>query len=118
MDVTQHKTKLLEDKVRLERELAGVGRETPGEGDGWEATPGEMEKEADPIDAADQVEEFESRSAVEFQLEKQLKDVEAALARIEQGTYGNCSEGDGNHMIEEKRLTANPSATTCMAHMN
>jgi RNA polymerase-binding transcription factor DksA len=54
--------------------------------------------------------------AISRQLEVQLVEVEAALERIEKGTYGIC-EISGTQ-IEEDRLDANPAARTCKAHIN
>lgn len=42
----------------------------------------------------------------------QLAHIDAALARIEAGTYGKCTRCDGP--IARARLTARPYATTCV----
>lgn len=42
----------------------------------------------------------------------ELRDVEAALARIQDGTYGKCEECGGE--ISRERLEAYPTATRCM----
>lgn len=41
----------------------------------------------------------------------QLREVEAALGRIEEGVYGRCQDCGGE--IGEKRLEINPTATRC-----
>ena len=41
-----------------------------------------------------------------------LREVDAALARLEDGTYGVCE--DTGEDIEEKRLRANPVARVCL----
>ena len=43
----------------------------------------------------------------------ELRDVEAALGRIEQGSYGTCETCDGP--IGDERLQANPAALRCVA---
>jgi len=43
----------------------------------------------------------------------ELRDVESALARMAEGTYGECVDC-GNH-IPYARLAANPSASRCIA---
>ena len=43
---------------------------------------------------------------------QELKDVEAALARIGDGSYGNCS--DCGNEIGRARLKANPAARRCL----
>lgn len=109
---------LLEDeRARIENELSGVGRINPGNPNDWEATPGNMDvSRADKNESADAVEEYEVRNAIEVELEKRLNSVKAALAHIASGTYGICSIG--GEEIEDDRLKANPSATTCKQHMN
>jgi len=42
----------------------------------------------------------------------ELRDVEAALARIADGTYGKCEECGGD--IDKARLEAYPTATRCV----
>ncbi len=42
----------------------------------------------------------------------ELREVEAALGRIEQGSYGTCETCDGP--IGEERLHANPAALRCL----
>jgi len=64
---------------------------------------------------ADAVEEFVTRVGVTAPLEARLAEVDAALLRIETGTYGTCMVCDKE--IEEDRLEANPAATTCKEHI-
>lgn len=63
---------------------------------------------------ADRFEEQEVGDAERTALEARKIEVEAALARIDMGTYGTCRECEGE--IDEKRLEANPAAMTCVAH--
>ena len=79
-------------------------------GNDWEgASVGEGE-EADPLDAADQIEELAINVPLVEELEKRLKDVNDAIIKIEKGTYGIC-ESTGEE-IPHKRLVANPAART------
>lgn len=118
MKNTEHYKTLLEDeRTKLEKELSGVGRVNPKNPNDWEATPENMDiSRADKNEAADAIEEYEVRTAIEVELEKRLNEVTAALARIESGTYGICSVG--GEEIEADRLEANSSAATCKQHMN
>lgn len=45
-------------------------------------------------------------------LAENLREVEAALARLDDGTYGQCSSCQGQ--ISDARLEAMPMATTCI----
>lgn len=116
MNIEHFRTRLTEEKAKLEAELATVGRKNPSNPNDWEAVPEDTGLEADPNDRADQMEEFGNNHAILKDLENRYNDVLAALARIENGTYGVCTvSGDP---IEEDRLEADPAAATSKAHMN
>ena len=115
MDVHKFKGLLLKEKKDIETTLSSLGTQSsknPGE---WEprypdlnATP------ADKNDMADEVEEFDNALGIETALEEKLRDVDAALKHIEEGTYGACEKG--GEPIPTKRLLANPAARTCIEH--
>lgn len=115
-NTTHHKEKLLAEKATLEEELGGIAIFNT-ETNTWEATPDQnMMGEIDDNDAADRFEDFESRSGMVTTLQSRLSDVNRALQKIEDGTYGICEVG--GEKIEAARLDANPSAKTCKEHMN
>ncbi len=114
-DFTQYKEKLEAEKQTLEAELSNIGRKNPSNPSDWEAVPQETGMEADSGDAADLIEGFEDNAALLKDLEIRYNEVVAALARIEDGTYGVCSVS--GEEIEEERLEADPAATTCKAHL-
>lgn len=116
MNTEHFRTRLTEEKATLEASLATVGRKNPSNPGDWEAVPEETGMEADPNDQADQMEEFGNNSAILTDLEVRLAAVNAALARIENGTYGVCTIS--GEQVEEDRLEADPAAPTCKAHMN
>lgn len=102
------------EKGDLEEELASHGRVQSDTGD-WEGSSTGFEgEEADPIDAADQIEELVTNVPLVEELETRHEEVEDALERIEQGVYGVCEAC--NEPIPHKRLIANPAARTCIAH--
>lgn len=109
------KSKLLEEKARLENELSGVGHRNPEIMGDWEPSAPDLNNPtADVNDVADSIEAFEENSAIEVELEARLLEVDSALARIEAGTYGICRVCGSE--IENARLEANPAAPTCIAH--
>lgn len=116
MNTDHYRTRLTEEKARLEEQLATVGRKNPGNPADWEPVPEETGLESDPNDRADQMEEFGNNNAILTDLEARYNDVLAALARIEDGTYGTCEVS--GETIEEDRLEADPAARTCKAHLN
>jgi DnaK suppressor protein len=110
---TEHFRKKLEaEKARLESEMGTVGRRNPSVPNDWEAMPSETGSEADLADQAEVVMSRESNTAILADLEARYDTILAALSRIEGGTYGKC-EVCGKK-IEEARLEADPSATTCI----
>jgi RNA polymerase-binding transcription factor DksA len=108
-------SKLLAEKKELEAELGTIGRRDPAHPGEWEAAPISDRDDSTRDDVADNLEEMDEREEIESSLEKRLKQVDAALARVEGGTYGVCEVG--GEAIEHDRLEANPAATTCKAHL-
>jgi RNA polymerase-binding transcription factor DksA len=111
-----YKKRLLLEKAELEASLGSVGRINPDNPEDWEARPADTSDDhSDPNDNADIIEGFENNTAILKQLETQLMDVNEALKKIEEGTYGKCEVS--GELIDEGRLNANPSARTCTEHM-
>jgi len=107
--VAELKEKLLEEKARLEKELGRIA--TKEDGDYEAKYPEDLGRDSD--ENAEEVEEYVAQIGVTETLEKRLKEVEAALERIKNGTYGiceNCKEKE----IPLERLRANPAARTCL----
>ena len=119
IDTTKYKKLLEEEKKRLEADLGEVAEKDPNNPGDWIPTPPpNIEHEADPIDAADAIEEYTERVGIEMPLEERLRDVNTALTAIKSGTYGTCNVGGKSHPIEPERLEANPAAMTCVEHIN
>ncbi len=115
MNTDTYKQKLEDEKNTLLGELAGMGAQDEATGQ-WEADPQDIDTaEADQNTVADRFENFEERSSTLNTLRDRLVEVDNALVRIASNTYGSCAICNGP--IEEARLSANPAATTCMAHM-
>lgn len=53
-------------------------------------------------------------SALEEDARRRVAEVDAALARLDAGTYGVCAVG--GEPIDPARLAARPTATTCVRH--
>lgn len=117
LDTQKFKDLLIEQKASLEKSLGDIAKKNPQNPTDWQATmPEDGFDEADEGDVADNIETFENNSAEAENLEIQLKEVNSALEKIENGNYGICEIG--GEEIESDRLEANPSARTCKAHMN
>lgn len=101
------KTKLLEEKTRLETELAVFAKST--------GAVGEYETQIEEIgtdleDNTTEVEGYVDNLGLETNLEAQLRDVNDALAKMEQGIYGVCEKT--GEQINTDRLMIYPSART------
>ncbi len=85
--------------------------------DDWEVTMEDEEfGEADDDLLSDNAEEADERFATLALLETKYRNINLALKKIPTGSYGICEICDEN--IEAARLQANPSARTCIAHID
>ena len=110
LDLPKFRTLLEQQRDELKDELARLQDETAnpdGDNEG-------MGVSNHPADNATEMFTRERNLAVSSDLEQELEEVEHALARIEDGTYGTCSV-DGEP-ISIERLEARPSATMCIEH--
>ena len=118
IDTQKFKEKLEVEMETLTGEMQKIARINPdSKNEDWEAKGAqEGVGQADPNERADAQEEYELHNTLLKDLEVRYNNVKAALARIEDGTYGICSVS--GEEIELDRLEANPAATTCKAHLN
>ncbi len=116
MNTSAFKEILEAEKIKLEGELKAIGRRNPANPSDWEPTPPQAEPESDPIDIADISIGYDTNASIVADLEARFNDVNAALERMEKGSYGKCLVGGED--IEEKRLEADPAARTCIKHIN
>ncbi len=115
MDINFFKTKLLEEKKKLEQSMEKIARKNPNEPGDWEVKPEDLNiMTSDQSEMADSIEDLADITAAEEELESRLREVNAALIKIEKNAYGKCEVDGGN--IEEERLEADPAATTCIKH--
>jgi RNA polymerase-binding transcription factor len=117
MNTEHFKQKLEEERALLTRQLGEIAAKDPASGE-WAPKDPQMDvmpPQAEPNEAADKLEELEERGEEVPVLSTRLVDVEAALEKIDAGTYGTCEVCSKE--IEEERLEANPAARTCTVHM-
>lgn len=111
--IQANKAKMLAEVERIKAVLSNAGTK---DGDGefpGEYKPNFPELGSEEGDNASEVEQYATNLAVTQDMETKLASLEAALQRIENGTYGKCPQGDD---IEEDRLAILPDAQTCMKH--
>lgn len=90
---------LLEEKEQLIKQATGQEVDIDTEGDETDEIQGNM--------LTDMINQLNSRNSARLAL------IEAALKRIDDGSYGKCQ--DCEESIPEKRLLANPHFQTCVS---
>ena len=106
MEITVAQKRLEEMRDDLDRSIAILQGERPAPtaGDGYPQ---------DSADAGSTLSEADRTEAVLHSARSQRDEVFAALARIEENTYGRCVDCRGE--IPEGRLDARPDAARCVA---
>lgn len=116
MDTTHIATLLTNEKDELTKELSTIAV-YDATTDEWTAIPDPADNgNADENVEADSTEDWNTRRAVTAQLSTRYRNINRALAKIDAGTYGICEIS--GEPIESDRLTANPAARTCKAHVH
>lgn len=115
MNIESSRQKLEEEKMKLETEMGSIGQKNPRVENDWEAAPEEPGIESNLADQADIIVARENTAAIFSDLEARYDTVLAALSKIGKGTYGTCDVCGAD--IAEARLTADPAAATCIAHL-
>ncbi len=105
------KTLLLEEKAKIERELAKFAKKKSNADDDFDTTfPDYGDKEDEN---AAEVADYVVNLSLEENLEKALRDTDQSLKRLEEGKYGICKYC--HKPIEEKRLLARLTSSSCMS---
>ncbi len=115
IDIQLYKTLLETERDEILNDLKGSTIQDPLTGE-FNTVSDTSETESDDLDLDNRNEEFETDSAINEVMSSRLKDVEDALKRIEDGTYGICVVS--GQPIEEERLMADPTAKTSISHIN
>lgn len=102
--------RLAEERERLNSELTELEREAFSESQS--ASSGENNYRDHMADSATETFERERDLTLSENLRRLLAEVEAAQARLDEGTYGTC--GSCGHPIPKERLEAYPAAAYCV----
>lgn len=104
------KEKLLDDKKKLEADLKQFTTKNKHNPDDYDANfPNLGDKEDEN---ANEVAQYSDNLTLERTLEKQLRDVNNALQRVDDGKYGVCKYC--NKEISAERLEARPTSSACV----
>ncbi|HAZ16721.1 MAG: hypothetical protein A3H59_03920 [Candidatus Jacksonbacteria bacterium RIFCSPLOWO2_02_FULL_43_9] len=103
---------LLAEKSRIEGILSDTGKKDPAIPENYKTSYPEYGEDGESN--AIEVSDYEDAMAVEHTLEEQLLNIDRAIARMEQGTYGICEQCGQEIPLE--RLKALPTASVCANH--
>lgn len=102
---------LLEQKNKLEKELSKFAKKNPDIEDDYDAKfPNYGDKEDEN---AAEVADYVVNISLEENLERELRDVNQAMERLEENEYGICKYC--KKPIQEERLAARPTSSSCMS---
>jgi DnaK suppressor protein len=104
------KKRLEEEKGRI-MEYLGYFAKKDSNRENWEANFPDFDGSASREEEVDEVEEYNTLLSLEFSLEEKLKEINSALEKIENGTFGICEKCKNE--IEIERLKANPAEKYC-----
>jgi RNA polymerase-binding protein DksA len=110
-DFSEIKESLLDEKKRLEIELAKISQKSPGGANEYEVKYEDVG--TDESENVSEVTQYALNLTLEQTLEKSLRDVAKALQSIDKGTYGLCKYC--KQPIDKKRLVARPTSTACVS---
>jgi len=108
--IDEMKQRLETQKENLIKELSGFANVSENDHGGWKSKF-EVVGSSDE-DSAQETETYERLRSLESALENNLSDVELALKRIGESTYGvcrHCNEG-----IDQARLEVRPESSSCI----
>ena len=102
---------LIAQKKQIMTDLGDLSREDNHEAD--DRTTKFPEYGDKPDENAQEISDYSTDVMAEKVLEKSLADIDKALSRIKNGTYGICKYC--GQPIAEKRLLARPTANSCVS---
>lgn len=108
IDLAVMRKRLEEEQAEIQQHIATLTGSPAQPEDAIQASDGVEESEEEAVD----LEESDVEQAILNNEQALLVEVQQALARIDNGTYGTCS--NCGQPITEKRLEALPWATLCV----
>jgi DnaK suppressor protein len=109
IDTTRFREALLEERERVQRAIENLRHENPGS---VEDETGDETQDQHLGDAATAMHDRSLDYTLEDNEEQVLAAIDAALARIDEGTYGTCA--NCGRPIAVERLEARPWADLCI----
>jgi RNA polymerase-binding protein DksA len=104
------KKDLLTRKEQIEKELASFTKKDEFVKDNYRSEFPDFGDKED--ENAEEIAQYTDNLSIEFSLEKTLRDINKALERIKNGSYGKCAYC--SEEIPEERLLARPTSNACV----
>ncbi|OGY41807.1 MAG: hypothetical protein A2Y67_04165 [Candidatus Buchananbacteria bacterium RBG_13_39_9] len=104
------KKDLLERKEQIEKELNSFAKKDEYVRDNYRSEFPDFGDKED--ENAEEIAQYTDNISIEFSLEKTLRDINKALERISDGTYGKCAYCSKE--ISADRLLARPTSNACV----
>jgi RNA polymerase-binding transcription factor DksA len=114
IDTAEFRTLLEQERARLTRSAEFLERENPGSIEDELGEVGSGGTDNHLGDTASATYDRELDEGLEEGVRETIAEIDAALKRIDDGTYGICEVG--GEPIPEERLRAIPWATRCIDH--
>jgi len=108
----QAKIKLETNKELLEKQLQSFANTDGAVKGDWDTRFPDFNNGGNLEEAADEVEEYESKLPIEHNLELRLRDINLALEKLKNNNYGKCENCGKDIPIE--RLEIYPEARICL----
>jgi RNA polymerase-binding protein DksA len=112
IETGEFKERLLEERANLQEAIDNLRHEHADGGSLAEETGEQSGSDNHLGDTATETFDRELDDGLQEGAERQLEQIEAALQRIEDGSYGTCV--DCGATISEARLTVRPEAARCV----
>ncbi len=114
MDDEEARAQLAQEQQRLEHLRATLGNDHLHDEPEEDSSAELSHVTQHPADAASDAFEREKEFSILEQVEAELGDVDRALARLDNGTYGRCDAC--GEAIADERLATLPAARFCVQH--
>lgn len=111
MNADKARTLLTEERERVSSALEGVEADVESQ---RESTHELSFMDQHPADVATETFEREKDMSIQDSLEHQVDEIDAALERVDEGTYGKCQQCGRD--IGDERLVAVPATRFCLEH--
>ena len=111
-DLKKLRADILKEISTIEQELSRFTVKNPVVRDDYQSIYPKSDQSDTADEKAHSVTSYQEEKAIEQNLELRLKELKETLRKIDEGSYGVCT--DCNQPIEVKRIQATPTVSQCL----